>query len=388
MYDKRHLLIIGAGILQVPAIQIAREMGIGTIVTDYNAEATGLKLADYPIIMSTKDIEGSVRIARAFNERIRIDGVFTAGTDASTTVAAVAAALNLPGIKYETAEAATNKFKMRKKLSEHNVPCPKFGCAWNYEEAVKLFHQINPPVVVKPTNNMGARGVMRVDKIEDLQQAFYNAKSNSPVGEAIIEEYMEGPELSIDALVYDGNIWITGVADRIISYAPYFVETGHIMPSNLPTEMVQDAINVMKAGIKALGIDIGAAKGDIKITKDGAKIGEIAARLSGGFMSAYTYPYSSGVELIKNAILISLGEPPIDLVPKHQMVSVEKAIIPKPGIIKSIDGIDKALTIDGVKNIFLLVNVGDTIKSPTNNVEKAGNVIVVAKTRDEGIENC
>ncbi len=386
MNNKKRLMIIGAGILQVPAIETAREMGLTTIVTDYNSEAMGLKIADYPIIMSTKDIEGSVRVAKAFNERMKIDGVFTVGTDASMTVAAVAAALGLPGITYETAELATNKYKMRQRLSEAGVPCPQFGRAWNYDDAVEVFKELSPPVVVKPTMNMGARGVVRVDRIEDLKNSFQNAKSNSPVGEVIIEEYMEGDELSIDALVYNGDIHITGVADRIIEYPPYFVETGHIMPSNLPQNVQDNAIEIMKKGIRALGITIGAAKGDIKITSDGAKVGEIAARLSGGFMSAFTYPYSSGVNLIRNGILIALGERPQDIVPKTSLTSVEKAIIPKPGIVKSISGIDNAMKINGVKNIFLNVKEADYVKVPTNNVEKAGNVIVVSETREESLK--
>ena len=113
------------------------------------------------------------------------------------------------------------------------------------------------------------------------------------------------------------------------------------MPSMLPANQLKDAVRVFKEGIRALGIDIGAAKGDIKITKSGAKVVEIAARLSGGFMSAYTYPYSSGVNLIHNAIDICLGLAPHNLVPTKNCVSIEKAIIPETGIVKKIIGIDR-----------------------------------------------
>jgi len=373
-------MIIGGGILQVPLIQTAASLNIKTIVTDYNPNAYGLKIADYPVIISTRDVDGTVRIAKELRKKIRIDGVMTVGTDASKTVAAVANTLGLPGIKFEDAECASNKIKMRTRFKENNVPIPDFYPVWTYSEAIEAFKKLKKPVVIKPADNMGARGVRRIDKEEELSEAFEDAKNNSPSGEIIIEEYMEGDELSIDSLVYNGNVYITGVADRIIEYPPFFVETGHIMPSQKPSHIIDEAIKVMKEGIRALGINIGAAKGDIKVTKNGIKIVEMAARLSGGFMSTYTFPYSTGINLMKVAIKIALGERPDEeeLKPKWNKVSIERAIIPKPGIIKEIRNIEDAEKIPGVKNIFITKEIGDEITVPRNNVEKAGHVIVVA----------
>lgn len=385
-YDGKNLLIIGAGLLQVPVINIANEIGLKTIVTDYNENAPGMKLADYSLVISTRDIDGTVRVVKEFNKKIKVDGVITVGTDASMTVAAVANALKLPGIEFINAEAASNKVKMRERFALHNVPIPKFKRCWTYDELESAAEELGYPLVIKPADNMGARGVMKIENRETLQKAFNNAKNGSPSGELIVEEYMEGPELSIDALIYNNEIYITGVADRLIEREPYFIEVGHIMPSNLPEEKLENAVEVFKQGIKALGINIGAAKGDIKVTKDGAKIGEIAARLSGGFMSAYTYPYSSGVNLIHNAIDIALGMAPHDLKPLRNWVSIEKALIPEAGIITNIFGIDEALKLEGVKNVFLNVKTGDEYKEPISNVEKAGNIIVVKKTREEALE--
>lgn len=382
------LMIIGAGILQVPAIEIAKEMNLKTIVTDYNPSAPGLKIADVPIIMSTKDIEGTVRVAKEYASKDRIDGVITVGTDASMTVAAVANALGLPGIKFEDAEAATNKIKMRTRFKQFNVPSPDFASCWKLEDAYNFIKNHKFPLVIKPADNMGARGVVRIDSEDELPQKFEHAKKFSPSGELIIEEFMEGFELSIDALTFDGKIYITGVADRMIDFEPYFVEIGHIMPSELPEEQQNEAIEVMKKGMKALGINYGAAKGDIKITPKGAMVGEIAARLSGGFMSAYTYPLSTGVNLIKAAIKIALGERPTEeeLKPKFRKVAVEKAIIPQPGYVLSIKGIEEAKKIKGIAEIFLRIKPGDIFHSPTSNLDKAGNVIGVADTRKEAFK--
>ena len=316
-------------------------------------------------------------MAKAQNELTPISGVLTVGTDASMTVAAVANALNLPGIKFEDAEAATNKIKMRMRFKEHGVPCPNFLPVWSLADAKKACMILNFPVVIKPSDNMGARGVMRIDDKTQLGDAFKFAKSASPSGELIIEEYMEGPELSIDAVIYNGEITFTGIADRIIEYPPYFVETGHTMPSQMNAEQQEWACEVMRRGIRALGINIGYAKGDIKITKKGAMIGELAARLSGGFMSAYTYPLSTGVDLMRAAIEISLGQEPANLEPVMNRVAIERAIITRPGIVRKICGLEDALKIPGIMEIFLNVKPGDRIVPPRSNVEKAGHIIAV-----------
>ena len=301
-------------------------------------------------------------------------------------VAAVANALNLPGIKFEDAEAATNKIKMRMRFKEHGVPSPNFLPVWSLSDAKKAGKILKFPVVIKPSDNMGARGVMRVDNFNQLADAFRFSKGASPSGELIMEEFMDGPELSIDAIIFNEEITITGIADRIIEYPPYFIETGHNMPSSLQKDVQEAACDIMKLGIRALGIDIGAAKGDIKITKDGPMIGELAARLSGGFMSAYTYPFSTGVDLMKAMIEVALGQEPGNLEPVINQFSIERAIITKNGIVKKITGLEEALKIPGIKEIFLNVKPGDKVIQPRSNVEKAGHIISIGKTLNEAVQ--
>jgi len=377
---KKTIMMIGGGLLQVPAILTAKKMGLQVIVTDYNPDAIGMKDADIPIVMSTRDIEGSVRVAKTQNEITPINGILTVGTDASMTVAAVANALNLPGIKFDDAEAATNKIKMRTRFKLFNVPSPGFLPVWSLADAKNACKVLGFPAVMKPADNMGARGIMRVDNLNEVSDAFQFAKSASPSGELLVEQFMDGPELSVDAVIYNGQITFTGIADRIIEYPPYFVETGHTMPSALSEEVIGEVKEVMRLGIRSLGINTGCAKGDIKVTSDGVMVGEIAARLSGGFMSAYTYPLATGVDLMKAAIEIALGKEPGNLEPVINRVSIERAIITKPGIVKKITGLEDALKIPGIDEIFLNVKPGDRVIIPKSNVEKAGNIIATADT--------
>ncbi|TGK09976.1 ATP-grasp domain-containing protein [Leptospira fletcheri] len=374
------ILIVGGGLLQVPIIQTAKTMQLRTIVADMNPQAPGLKICDIQMIMSTKDIEGMVRESKRLAATTKVDGVITAGTDASMTVAAVANALDLPGIRFVDAEAASNKVKMRERLKKAGVPIPGFAPIWSLQDTRDALEFLKFPLVMKPADNMGARGVVKVNNREELQAAFKHAKKYSPTGEMILEEYMPGPEVSVDALAWDGNFAITGIADRIIEREPYFIEMGHNMPSSLPESVLKEIEDVMFRGMKALGIRRGAGKGDIKVTPDGVKVGEIAARLSGGFMSAFTFPLSSGINLNRAAILIALGEEPDNLEPLQKKVSIERALLAPKGKLLSIEGLDEAKKIDGVADIFLFHKIGDIIPEPTNNIEKTGHVIVTADT--------
>jgi biotin carboxylase len=381
---KKTILIIGGGLLQLPMIQTAKTMNLKTVVADMNPESLGFRIADDSLIMSTKDVEGMVREAKRYAATHAIHGVVTAGTDASMTVAAVANSLDLPGIRFVDAECCSNKIKMRRRLREHGVPIPNFAPVWSIQDARDALDFLKFPLVIKPADNMGARGVIKIENREDLQFAFKHAKKFCPTGELILEEYMAGAEVSVDALSFNGKYHITGIADRIIEREPYFIEVGHNMPSNLDKEILEEVRSVMFAGMKALGISLGAGKGDIKITKEGVKVGEIAARLSGGFMSSFTYPLSTGVNLNRAAIMIAMGEEPDNLEPSVEKVSIERSLITRPGKLLAIKGLEEAKRLDGVNEIFIQSKVGDLIKEPTNNIEKTGHVII---TKDS-LEDC
>ncbi|TGL23473.1 ATP-grasp domain-containing protein [Leptospira bourretii] len=381
--EGKTILIIGGGLLQVPIIQTAKTMRLHTVVADMNPSSIGFQIADEAIVMSTKDVEGMVRESKKFAQNSQIHGVITAGTDASMTVAAVASALQLPGIRFVDAEAASNKVKMRQRLKEFGMPIPRFAAVWSLQDAKDALDSLTFPLVMKPADNMGARGVIKVNHKDDLPTAFRHAKRFCPTGELILEEYMEGPELSVDALAFQGQIRMTGIADRIIEREPYFIEVGHNMPSAMSKEVLDEVERVMAGGMRALGIHLGAGKGDIKVTKDGVKIGEIAARLSGGFMSAFTYPLSTGVNLNRAALLISLGETPDNLDPVLSRVSIERSLLSKPGKLVSIGGVEETKKIDGVSEVFIQSKPGDIIKEPTNNIDKSGHVIIVAENLKE-----
>lgn len=395
--ENKHIFILGAGPLQIPAIKAAKKRGWYVTVADGNPKASGVCFADEFVPIDLKDTDSLVNYAQNLC-KTKFDGVFTAGTDFSVAVSSIAEKLNLPGHSLQAAKNASDKFLMRSCFKNADVPSPDFILvdSKNYSETqngdnsilTKINNCLGFPLVVKPVDNMGARGCQLVSAFEELPLAIKKAQNNSRSNRAIAENFMDGPEFSVDALVFDGEVHITGFAMRHIFYPPYFIEMGHTMPADFPQDKIEELISVFKKGVFALGLSWGAAKGDIKYTSKGAMIGEIAGRLSGGYMSGWTYPYSSGVNLTEQALLLAVGERPNALQPLYEKISAERAWISIPGVIAKTptsEELAKLKENSCVKILMPRYKVGDKVVFPTNNVEKCGNVITVCEDRKKAI---
>ncbi|MCL2764425.1 MAG: ATP-grasp domain-containing protein [Treponema sp.] len=388
---KETIIILGAGVMQGPVIKIAKELNYNTIALDASSRAPCIHLADRFEQIDLKDKEGIEDFARSIQGSAKRLGIMTAGTDFSASVAWVSQRLGLPGIPYEAALDASDKSRMRKRFKLANLPSPDFFTIT--EKDIPGSIPFPFPVVIKPVDNMGSRGCRRADSIEEFHEAAVKAIAFSRSGCAIVEEFMEGLEFSVDAIHYQGEITICGLADRHIFFPPYFIEMGHTMPTIIDKDKQDAILDTFCAGIHALNLagkeNAGAAKGDIKLTSKGPMLGEIAARLSGGYMSGWTYPYSSGALPIKAAILIAMGEKPQGLVPVKDWTCAERAFISIPGTVKKITGIKsengEVKKSDYVNDIFLRIAEGDKVSFPENNVTKCGNIIASAQNREDAI---
>lgn len=413
MFDTKKILILGAGLMQKPAILGAKHLGYKAVVVDANKNAVAVPLADefYPVDL--KDRESLLELAKKLNKKGELKGVFTAGTDFSASVSFVAENLGLPAHSFEAALNASDKARMRACFEKEGVPSPKFiEIDENAHAELVSKSDIEFPKVVKPCDNMGGRGCRLVRNQDEFQTSVTTAIKNSRTNRAIFEDYMEGAEFSIDSVVYNGTLTITGFADRHIFYPPYFIEMGHSLPSRVDSKIKNELIATFALGIKALGLTCGVAKADIKYTKKGPMIGEIAARLSGGYMSGWTFPYSSGMNLTEEAMKIAVGQEPDYLLSNrvslpwqpHEsvknkaqpfelyeisstLVSAERAWLSIPGIVSNIYGLSEVKQIYGVRDVLPRVKIGDKVDFPRNNVEKCGNVIAVGINSEQAYKS-
>ncbi len=411
-----NILILGAGLMQKPAILSAKEEGFTVNVIDADEKAVAIPYADTFRKIDLKDKEGILAYAKELkSSEGGLAAVFTAGTDFSASVSYVCQALGLPAHSYQAALNASVKTLMRQCFKDAGVPSPEFYRVGKEDISDSLISTIldkmSFPLVIKPVDNMGARGCRMVRNELEFLPAVKTAVDCSRTGFAIVEEYMEGPEYSIDALVQNGTFTVTGFAVRHIKYQPYFIEVGHTMPALLDKKMHDELISVFALGAKALGLTTGAAKADIKYTSKGPMIGEIAGRLSGGYMSGWTYPYASDLNLTKQGILIAAGREPADLIKKRQSIaftpselcknaekpyelfevpclrtSAERAWMSIPGTVKYIENI-KDYSDRAVFDVLprATVKLGSKVDFPRNNVEKCGNIIAVSHSRDAAV---
>ena len=381
---KKKIMILGASILQLPAIKKAKEMGLLPIVVDMNPRAVGFSEGNIlKEVISTIDIPAVVDAAK----RHRVDGVMTLASDMPMRcVAAVAKELGIVGISDETAIKATDKGEMRKALAAHNVPIPKFHVVSSKQEFDEIVPLFTTPFIVKPADNSGSRGVNLLSDDSDPSVAYDYAAEYSRDGEILVEEFMEGAEVSVETIAVNGEVNVLQITDKITTGAPYFVETGHTQPSRLDAATKEEIKRVAIAANKAIGIKSGPSHTEIKVTKDGPKIVALGARLGGDCITTHLVPLSTGVDMVECCIKIALGESP-DITVKCDRGSAIRYFEQGAGVIEKIDGLDDAEESDGVNQVSVVHGVGEEVTEIVNSASRVGFVIADGATADEAATN-
>lgn len=384
----KKLMILGASILQLPAVEKARELGLETIVVDMNPKAIGFEVEGVKKeVISTIDIPAILEAAKCHN----IDGIMTLATDMPMrAVAAVARELNLIGIDDDTALKATNKAEMRAALKAGGVPVPRFFKVSNEAEYKEVVKQFKVPFIVKPADSSGSRGIFEVIDITDtklIDEAYSYCHPYSRCGDVVVEEYMQGPEVSVETLTIDGECYVIQITDKLTTGAPHYVEMGHSQPTMLGEETAKSIAEVAKAANKAIGIKNGPSHTEIIVTSEGPKIVEIGARLGGDNINTHLVPLSTGINIVECCIKIALGDKP-DIEAKFNKGSAIRYFKQHAGVVKSIEGLEEAKAVEGVKQISIVHGIGETITDVIDSGSRMGFVIAQAETNSVAIEAC
>lgn len=378
---KPGVIIVGAGIMQIPAIRTARDLGLFVIASDKNPHAAGFELCDHALVLDTKDHEGHVRFARENKARFNIAGAF-AGADVAVTVAHITESLGLPGISVDVAERSNNKWLMKQRWLRDGIATPYAEEVRSLEEARRVLKRVGLPAMVKAIDNAASRGTRRIDRESELAEALADARRHSSTDTALIEEYVEGEEQSVEYIVHKGVHHRFGVVDRHFRFQPYAIEVGHTNPSGLPTADQEALYALVRDAADSLGIAFGPYKADTIWTKKGPRILELPARLSGGFHSQYTTPLATGQDPIRCALRLAVGRDfdPADARASRDRTSVCEAVFPEPGKVVDISGLDAARAVPGVEHIFLLVSEGDVVEPYRNCANRVCYIITSGRT--------
>ena len=386
----KKIMILGASVLQVPAIIKAKEMGYKVIVLDMDSEAIGFQIEGVTSeVISTIDIESVLECAK----RHKIDGIMTIASDMPMrTIAKVSKELNLVGIDEETALKATNKYFMREALKKHNVPIPIYYKVSNENEfytAVKCILERGYKCIAKPADNSGSRGVTLIKEMSKsiLHEAYNHAKKYSRLGDIMIEEFLCGPEVSVETISYRGECSIIQITDKITSGAPYFVEMGHSQPSKLNSVIKKEIIDVTKEALNAVGVTNGPSHTEIIVTENGPKIVELGARLGGDCITTHLVPLSTGVDMVECCIKIAMGDTP-NVLKKYDKGAAITYIEADKGKISNIRGLEEAMAIHGIKQINFVHGIGEYSKQIESSVDRIGFIIAQGKNENEAIDLC
>ena len=362
-------------------------MGIYTVVVDGNPDALGLAIANKPFVANILNQEAILIIAKDEN----VNGVIHPCSEvAMHTMGFINDRMALSGIGLETAIKATNKAHMRKAFESAKAPSPLSRSVNDKGNALLIAREIKGDIILKPSRNSGSRGVTSLrNNSQDIEiiEAFDRAIKNSYDHSVVIEEYIDGPEFSVEIVIWNNEPQVLAVTDKLTTGSPYFVEMGHSQPSQY---YIEDLDNIKEAailGCKALKLNWCAAHAEIKLQNKKPYIIEIGARLGGDFISTELVHLSTGIDMVAAAINLALGIEP-DLTPKHAPQGAAiRYFTPKPGKIINLR-IDACIKSDPkVYQLELYKGVGDQISDVKSSLDRSGHVITIGKDAMEAIVN-
>jgi len=382
----KKLMVLAAGLLQIPVIKKAREMGYYVIAVDDDSNAPGMALADKAIVPGgLMNEEKMVAIAK----EEQIDGMIHPCSEVAMNVMGrINDELHLCGISREIAIRATNKHLMREAFETYGAPSPKSILTKDEDDAWNLFcNEFDTNAILKPSRNSGSRGIAKVEKgisKEEFVSLYQRALNESRDHQVLIEQFIEGPEFSVEVIVWKGEPHVLAVTDKKTTEAPYFVELGHNQPSVYPVEIQEKLKAGAIAGCKALGLTYCAAHCELKLQNGEAYLMEIGARMGGDFISTELTHLSTGIDMVAATISVVLGmEPNLQPIEEKHGVCI-RYFTPKPGKLISIEG-EEALKNAHVYDAEIYHKIGDVIPEVKSSIDRSGHVIVTASTAKDAI---
>lgn len=384
----KKILIIGAGIEQVLAIQMARSMGHTVITSDMNMSAPGIRHADRAYEASTTDIEKNLEIAI----KERVDGVMTICSETAVqTVAKVAETLGLHSFSMDTALKATNKAAMREALREKCVPVSPYRIARSSDEMWEYIRETAPPWVLKPVDSSGQRGTYIIQNEVQLEAAFRSSLSFSNAKAVLVDKFIRGPEVHVTMQVINKEVHFLALSDRVTLGEKYFgIAVRHIGASILPKETEQAIKAACKSSVEAIGLEDGVATCEL-ITNDGKPVlMEIAVRVPGGYLRDVAM-HLSGVDIVQTTIRNCLGEQmdfeSIRTKPVYNAVSVMFLTrLNLPSTIQEISSIENQYPLtENVKLCQFHHTPPFSVPELSSSVGRFGVIVAVGDSRDEAI---
>jgi biotin carboxylase len=385
--SRKRLIVLGGGPAQLGLLAAARARDLYVIAVDRDASAPGFRYADRRAIVSTEDESGIERLAGAE----RVDGLIAPGIDWPVAIASrVAGRLGLPHpISPETAVLSTSKLRQRERFAEAGVPQPAYEICSGAEEATEAASRIGLPCVIKAPDRQGQRGLTLVRAEKDVPDAVRVALDASRSATLLVEEHVDGREVTVNAFSFGGHFYPLTVTDRLTAALPAFgVALTHVWPSELEPQQIGSAVEAASAAAAAVGVENGPTYTQVLVGAEGARVGELAARLGGGH-DAELCRVALGVDLNGAALSAALGEE----VPTSALAPVARVggacvrfLVPPAGELQRTAGVEDAFAQEGIRGIRIYRRPGHRFGDFRRGADRAGAILAVGDTREEALQ--
>lgn len=365
-------------------IYTAKRMGFKVVLLSDEDPGLDKRIIDDLLLVDTYNMEYVVNVSKEYAKTHRISGVLTWTDKDVELVAKIGEALSLPTISVDAAKNSRNKYLMRNTLMNRVADlCPDFRRVTTYDHFKKAVDKLGYPGIFKPVGASGSKNIFKIERDTNLHEMYETmVESTSPVddkiysyypNEYIYEEYLNGPEVSVDGLVQNGTVYITGVADNLVT-EDFSLDYLEIFPSEKSDEtigLIKDGVN---RTITALEFNNCSFHLEGRLTSDGFKIIEVAGRPGGGFLATHVIGHAAGISYLEFIIKVATGENIEDSWVDFDTISTRsvchyEVISKKEGVVDGLHGLDDVIEDENVIVIVPLRNIGDRIFLPPKDFE-------------------
>ena len=378
MTSQDRVLFVGAGPSQMPAIKHARSLGYIPYAVDADPQAVGFLHADGFDVGDIRDSDFIQACAR----RYQATAIVAIATDVAVpSVARACSALGFPSILIEAADVSVNKLLQRQHMRTAGLNVPAFMPFLSQDEALQHAMRIGFPVVIKPTDAAGSRGVRLVQKADEVAQAAEDALRVSRSGTGLVEKYIEGPEVSVEGFVVSGQFHAICISEKSRSTPPYLLDMAVYFPDSLSAEERASILKVAQRAVEVCGLDNCPVHMELLRSDNGPVVVELAARGAGFRVFTNILPHVTGVDTVDIQLRLALGKP-VEIFPKETPKgAVIVFISPVPGTLKDVIGLSEARALPGVEEAEVYVQPGTVMGDLRCGADRAGHLIVFAQDR-------
>ncbi len=371
--NKRSILVFGGSDYQLSLIKECKKMSLFTVVVDPNPEAVAQKWADVFEVVGGQDFDGTCAVV----ERYKIDAVITAATDKPLVMMArIAKKYGMNFFSEETAIISTDKFQMKERFLANGLPCAKGRLI------TQIPDDFNCPIVIKPRDNSGSRGVIFCDNRKDANQILEETKKFTRLETVLAEEVVEGKEYSIESLHYNGITKVLQITEKIVTPLPYYIELGHVQPADISDDIRAKIEEMVHNASQIFNFNNCGSHNEVKINNGKITFIEVSPRIGGDFISSTLVLLSTGINMERALIEVVLGIEPTFEEPKPAASGVFFFDFPE-GVIRGIKPYDHIKSMPGVYDFRFDLKPGDRVPSIKLGTDRYGYVLLQAKNRDE-----